>query len=111
MKFKIIIALVCLSTLTHAEFIGKAEKAAVGMMAIFSIYSSKCGDLTPFGDQVYLKIVADQERKGRLMWDMKEFTSANDRMIASIKNNGLSATCDTIYRTIKAAPGLNRSLD
>jgi len=37
-------------------FVGSSEKAAIGSMGILSVYSSKCGELTSFGNDVYLKI-------------------------------------------------------
>jgi hypothetical protein len=93
-----------------SEFVGRSEKAAIGTMGILSVYSSKCGDLTSFGNDIYLKIASAQEAKGRLIYDMKEFRDAVSRMNAFIKKDGLSKTCDVIYKIVKLTPILNKSL-
>ena len=41
---------------------------------------------------------------------MKEFRDAVSRMNASIKKDGLSKTCDVIYKIVKLTPILNKSL-
>ena len=104
------IILISLSITSNAEFVGKAENAAIGMMAILTTYSTKCGDLTPFGNTIYQRIAKDQENKGRLLWDIKEFKDALRKTNAFIERDGLSSICKQIKQTIKATPILNKAI-
>ena len=112
LKYKIAVLLLLLSTtVATAEFIGKAEKSTIAVMAILTTYSTKCGDLTPFGNRLYLRIAKDQEDKGRLLWDMREFKDSLNKTNSFIKRYGLSKMCRGIKKTIKATPMLNKAIE
>ena len=110
MKFVLIFTMVIFTSAANAEFVGKAESAAIGVMAILTTYSTKCGDLTPFGNTIYQRIAKDQENKGRLLWDIKEFKDALRKTNAFIERDGLSSICKQIKQTIKATPILNKAI-
>ncbi|MEO1943312.1 MAG: hypothetical protein ABGY11_03350 [Candidatus Thioglobus sp.] len=52
---------------------GKSEKAAITVTGLLSVYASRCGDLTAFGDRMYLSVAKAQEDKGLLLWNIAEF--------------------------------------
>ena len=51
-----------------AERVSKSEKATITSLAILSMYETKCANLTDFGYEMFIKIVSDQESKGRNIW-------------------------------------------
>lgn len=94
----------------NSEFFGKAEKATIRSAGILSVYASECGDLTPMGNKMFVLIVADQEKKGREIWESPEFAKGVNLFRDSIQIEGLPNTCKYWKNTLKKVPLWNKAI-
>jgi hypothetical protein len=95
----------------HAEFVGKSERATITVTGLLSVYASKCGDLTPLGDRMFLLVVKAQEDKGLLLSNIAEFQEGMDKFNGFIRRDGLSETCSVIRKTFKSMPIWNKAIE
>ena len=95
----------------NAEFVGKSEKAAITVTGLLSVYASRCGDLTAFGDRMYLSVVKAQEDKGLLLWNIAEFKEGVNKFNGFIQRDGLSETCSVIRKAFKSMPIWNKAIE
>jgi hypothetical protein len=95
----------------NAEFVGKSERAAVTVTGLLSVYASKCGDLTPLGDRMFLLVAKAQEDKGLLLPNIAEFKEGVDKFNGFIQRDGLSETCSVIRKAFKSMPIWNKAIE
>ncbi len=95
----------------NAEFVGKSERATITAIGLLSIYATRCGDLTPFGDKMYLLVVKAQEDKGLRIWNIAEFQEGVNKFNGFIRRDGLSETCGVMRKTLKSMPVWNKAIE
>lgn len=95
---------------TNAEFTHKAEKATLSVAGLLSVYSAECGDLTDLGNKMFGLIVADQEKKGRLIWNSPEYIKSVNLFRDSVQIEGLSESCKYFKDVFKKAPIWNKAI-
>jgi hypothetical protein len=95
----------------NAEFVGKSERAAITVTGLLSVYASKCGDLTPFGDRMFILVAKAQEDKGLLLPNIAEFQEGVDKFNGFIQRDGLSETCSVIRKAFKSMPIWNKAIE
>ena len=95
----------------NAEFVGKSERAAVTVTGLLSVYASKCGDLTPLGDRMFLLVAKAQEDKGLLLPNIAEFKEGVNKFNGFIQRDGLSETCSVIRKAFKSMPIWNKAIE
>jgi hypothetical protein len=110
-KLTIILFSILISFNSYAEFVGKSEKAAITVTGLLSVYASRCGDLTAFGDRMYLSVAKAQEDKGLLLWNIAEFKEGVNKFNGFIQRDGLSETCSVIRKAFKSMPIWNKAIE
>ena len=110
-KLTILLFSILISFNSYGEFVGKSEKAAIAVTGLLSVYASRCGDLTAFGDRMYLSVVRAQEDKGLLLWNIAEFKEGVNKFNGSIQRDGLSETCNVIRQIFRSMPIWNKAIE
>jgi hypothetical protein len=110
-KLTILLFSILISFNSYGEFVGKSEKAAITVTGLLSVYASRCGDLTAFGDRMYLSVVKAQEDKGLLLWNIAEFKEGVNKFNGSIQRDGLSETCNVIRQIFRSMPIWNKAIE
>jgi hypothetical protein len=93
------------------ERISKSERATITSFAILSMYETKCADLTDFGYEMFIKIVKDQESKGRNIWVMDAYQEGYKRMSGFFGANSKSVACREIRKVINKMPIFNQMIN
>ena len=104
--------LISLSAISAAEErISKSERATITSLAILSMYETKCADLTDFGYEMFIKIVSDQESKGRNIWLTDAYQEGYKRMSEFFRSNSRTVACRELRLIIKKMPIFNHMIN
>ena len=104
--------LISLSSISTAEErISKSERATITSLAILSMYESKCADLTDFGYEMFIKIVSDQESKGRNIWVTDAYQEGYKRTSEFFRSNSRTVACRELRVIIKKMPIFNQMIN
>jgi hypothetical protein len=94
-----------------AERVSKSEKATITSLAILSMYETKCANLTDFGYEMFIKIVSDQESKGRNIWLMDAYQEGYKRISEFFRSNSSTVACRELRVIIKKMPIFNQMIN
>ena len=94
-----------------AERISKSEIATITSLAILSMYETKCADLTDFGYEMFIKIVSDQESKGRNIWLTDAYKEGYQRTSEFFRSNSRTVACRELRVIIKKMPIFNQMIN
>ena len=104
--------LISLSAISAAEErISKSERATITSLAILSMYETKCADLTDFGYEMFIKIVSDQESKGRNIWLTDAYQEGYKRTSEFFRSNSRTVACRELRLIIKKMPIFNHMIN
>ena len=104
--------LISLSAISAAEErISKSERATITSLAILSMYETKCADLTDFGYEMFIKIVSDQESKGRNIWLTDAYKEGYQRTSEFFRSNSRTVACRELRVIIKKMPIFNQMIN
>jgi len=93
------------------ERVSKSEKATITSLAILSMYETKCANLTDFGYEMFIKIVSDQESKGRNIWLMDAYQEGYKRISEFFRSNSSTVACRELRVIIKKMPIFNQMIN
>ena len=93
------------------ERVSKSERATITSLAILSMYETKCANLTDFGYEMFIKIVSDQESKGRNIWLTDAYKEGYQRTSEFFRSNSRTVACRELRVIIKKMPIFNQMIN